>query len=45
MDTNILSTFAKVGRMALLLRLLDGFNVAISANVFSEVRKAHDKTW
>tara|TARA_Y100000310_G_scaffold278560_1_gene297055 strand:- start:701 stop:1201 length:501 start_codon:yes stop_codon:yes gene_type:complete len=41
-DTNILSTFAKIDKLDLLLRLLEDYDACISPNVFEELNKANE---
>ena len=43
MDTNIISTFAKVERLDLLYSLFEGLTVATSSSVFLEIRHAEEK--
>ncbi len=43
MDTNIISTFAKVERLDLLSILFKGLTVAISGSVYIEIRHAEEK--
>ena len=39
-DTNIVSTFARVGALPLLVRLLDGERLHITSGTYNELRKA-----
>lgn len=44
-DTNILSSFAKIGRLELLFRVFNQKTLYISPNVFQELKDARDKRY
>ena len=44
-DTNILSTFAKIDRLELLFRVFNQKTLYISPNVFQELKDARDKRY